>query len=265
MNAQLVKRMAEAYGCRSESYSSILDPTLEPMTEEILRISGIHGREHVLDLATGTGSVAGAAAQASARVVGVDISPGILVTAHRLWGGHVNFVVTDALSLPFANQSFNVVFCGLGLSHFSNVLTVCREVRRVLRPGGCFVSSSWGDKSRNPSISAAMNVLNNYVGNTKDVFSGLVDEKTWASLERGCEIFDTAGFESVSVTTLPLSGIFHSATAAFDWTFAWPFTWLILDRLDPASLSELRKDAIAEIERADDLTWQYSVNYFKAT
>lgn len=265
MNARPVKRMAEVYGYRSESYASTLDPTLKPMADEILRIGGIRGRKRIMDLATGTGSVAGAAALAGAWVVGVDISPGILVTARRLWGNHVTFVVADAVALPFANQNFDVVICGLGLSHFPNVLTVCREVRRVLRPRGRFVGSSWGAESRNPSFSAAMNVLEKYVRNTTDAFSGAVDEKTWASPERSCEVLERAGFESVRVTTLPLSGIYRSSAAALDWTFAWPLTWVVLDGLDPASLAALRTEAIAEIERADDLTWQYAVNYFKAT
>jgi ubiquinone/menaquinone biosynthesis C-methylase UbiE len=265
MNASLEPSMSEVYGCRSESYASILDPTLKPMAEEILRVCGINGREHVLDLATGTGSLAGAADNAGARVVGADISPGILSTAKRLWGGQVTFVAADALVLPFANQKFNVVMCGLSLSHFPNVLTVCHEVRRVLRPGGRFVCSSWGAESRNSSFSAAMNVLKKYAGNTSDTFSSLVDEKTWASPELGCEILESAGFESVTVTTLPLSGIYRSPAAAHDWTFAWPLTGVILDRLDKASLEALRTEAISEIERVNDLTWQYAVNYFKAT
>jgi ubiquinone/menaquinone biosynthesis C-methylase UbiE len=265
MKERPVKSMAEAYGCRTESYASILDPTLKPMADEILRVCGIHGREHVMDLATGTGSVAGAADLAGARVVGVDISPGILTTAKRLRGGQFTFVAADALVLPFANQKFHVVMCGLSLSHFSNVLTVCHEVRRVLRPGGHFVSSSWGTQSRNPSFSAAMNVLKKYVGDTKDAFSGLLDEMTWASPERGCEILESVGFESVTVTTIPLSGTYSSPAAALDWTIAWPLTGVILDGLDTANLAALRTEAISEIERADDLTWQYAVNYFKAT
>jgi ubiquinone/menaquinone biosynthesis C-methylase UbiE len=257
--------MAEAYGWRSESYALILDPSLKTMADEILRLGEIHERDRVLDLATGTGSIAGAAALAYASVVGVDISPGILATAQRLWGAHVTFMVADALALPFAKQNFHVVICGLGLSHFPNVLTVCREIYRVLRPRGRFVGSAWGAENRNPSFSAAMNVLKKYLGNNADVFGILVDEETWASPERGCEILERAGFDSVRVTTLPLSGIFRSSAAALEWTFAWPLTGALLDNFDPSTFALLRTEAIAEIKRVNDLTWQYAVNYFEAS
>ena len=69
---------------------------------------------------------------------------------------------------------------------------------------------------------------------------------------------------SVRVTTLPLSGIYRSPAAALDWAFAWPLTGIILDGLDLASLAALRSEALAEIERTADLTWRYTVNYFKS-
>jgi len=257
--------MADAYGRHSESYAFTLDPTLKPMADAILHFGGVHGGERVMDLATGTGSVAGIAALACARVIGVDIAPGMLRTASHLWGDHVAFVLADAMTLQFTNQGFDVVICSLSLSHFPDVLTVCREVRRVLRRGGRFVGSSWGGESRNPSFSATMNVLKKYIRNTTDAFSALVDEETWACVERGCEILERAGFESVSVETQSLSGIYRSPAAALNWTFAWPLTRMLLEGLDAATLAALQSEAITAIERANDLTWHYTVNYFRAT
>jgi demethylmenaquinone methyltransferase/2-methoxy-6-polyprenyl-1,4-benzoquinol methylase len=49
-------------------------------------------------------------------------------------------VCADACSLPFPDGSFDCVFVGYGLRNFANLDQALREIRRVTRPGGRFVS-----------------------------------------------------------------------------------------------------------------------------
>ena len=90
---------------------------------------------HLLDLATGTGVVARAAAQVTGdprSIVGMDPSIGMLR------GGHTESakVQSPAETLPFASASFDRITIGFAMRHFSDLSVVFRECHRVLRPGG---------------------------------------------------------------------------------------------------------------------------------
>lgn len=263
MNGQLLKRMAQAYGRHSEGYARVLEPTLQPMAAEILRIGAVSGRDCVMDLATGTGLIARAAALVSSSVVGVDISPGVLVAARESSGGDIPFVVADAGALPFSNQSFDLVTCGISLSHFPDVLGALGEVRRVLRPGGRFVASAWGSEEDDPSLPAALDVLDRHMGKEANPFAELLDEETWASSEQGCEVLQQAGFEKIQVTTLPSQGVYPSPATAAEWAFTWPLIAERVDRLDPATRDRLLAEATAAVKAANDLSWHYAINYYK--
>jgi ubiquinone/menaquinone biosynthesis C-methylase UbiE len=94
----------------------------------------------VLDVATGTGAAAQAAAAIvgpSGRVVAGDISPAMLEVARRkLRDAPVTLDTLDAHALPFADERFDAVICQLGLMLFSDPPRALAEFRRVLRPGG---------------------------------------------------------------------------------------------------------------------------------
>jgi ubiquinone/menaquinone biosynthesis C-methylase UbiE len=54
-------------------------------------------------------------------------------------GGKVKFVKTDLHTLPFENDSINVVYCISVLEHTRNYARILDEFRRILRPEGCLV------------------------------------------------------------------------------------------------------------------------------
>jgi demethylmenaquinone methyltransferase/2-methoxy-6-polyprenyl-1,4-benzoquinol methylase len=142
MNVPETATMTNIYAHHVETYASILDPTLRPLAEDLVKIAGVDATRRVLDLSTGTGVVAEVAAGTGAKVIGCDFSPGILSTARRLRGDCVVFIAADAAALPFAGPVFDCVTVGLGLSHFRNFPTIGRETRRVLRSGGRLVGSA---------------------------------------------------------------------------------------------------------------------------
>ena len=106
----------------------------------------------VLDLATGTGDLAFAAAARGARVVGLDITYRMIELARQKVGadqrvgpgGHagppLHFMVGDMLALPFPAASFDVVTTGYGLRNVPDLPQAIDEIRRVLAPGGRVVS-----------------------------------------------------------------------------------------------------------------------------
>jgi ubiquinone/menaquinone biosynthesis methyltransferase len=97
-------------------------------------------RARVLDLASGTGdfSLLVNRLYPGARPVAVDLTERMLTLA-RGRGLH-DTVCGDAGLLPFADASFDCVFIGYGLRNFPNLNRALREIVRVTRPGGLFVS-----------------------------------------------------------------------------------------------------------------------------
>jgi demethylmenaquinone methyltransferase / 2-methoxy-6-polyprenyl-1,4-benzoquinol methylase len=86
----------------------------------------------VLDLACGTGDLTRAARRRGYRVVGADLSAGMLAANHA----SVALVEADGSRLPFADAVFDGLACGYALRNFSDLATVLGEAARVLRPGG---------------------------------------------------------------------------------------------------------------------------------
>lgn len=102
------------------------------------------GRERLLDVCTGTADVAIGAARSprgAARVVGVDFSGAMLVhgrekVAARGLTGRVQLVRGDAMALPAADATVDAVTMAFGIRNVQNPDSACRELFRVLKPGG---------------------------------------------------------------------------------------------------------------------------------
>lgn len=93
----------------------------------------------VLDLACGTGDIAFALALRGAHVVALDITHRMLQLAREKQRGP-GFVTGDMLALPFGNEAFHVVTTGYGLRNVPDISRAIAEARRVLKPGGTFLS-----------------------------------------------------------------------------------------------------------------------------
>ncbi|HTQ47963.1 MAG TPA: ubiquinone/menaquinone biosynthesis methyltransferase [Polyangiaceae bacterium] len=95
----------------------------------------------VLDLCAGTMDLTAMVARVRPRdrVFALDFSASMLeLGRHKAPAAEV--VVGDATSLPFFDRSFAAVICGFGMRNLSDPAAGAREVARVLRPGGRFVT-----------------------------------------------------------------------------------------------------------------------------
>lgn len=105
------------------------------------RAAAMGGR--VLDVATGTGDVAFAMRAAGAReVVGLDFSPEMIAAAGakaRTRHTDIDFVIGDAMHLPFADGVFDACTVSFGLRNTPDYAAAIAEMTRVLRPGGRFI------------------------------------------------------------------------------------------------------------------------------
>lgn len=93
----------------------------------------------VLDVATGTGDLALAAARWARRVIGCDFAPEMIRIASRKAErrGRVRFQVARAEALPYRHEAFDGVTSAFAMRNVKPVLDeVLAEAHRVLRPGG---------------------------------------------------------------------------------------------------------------------------------
>ncbi|GAA4460394.1 bifunctional demethylmenaquinone methyltransferase/2-methoxy-6-polyprenyl-1,4-benzoquinol methylase UbiE [Nemorincola caseinilytica] len=96
----------------------------------------------ILDIATGTGDLAIAAARATdAHVTGLDIAVQMLDHGRKKISELgldkcIAMQQGDSEALPFEANSFDAVMCAYGVRNFENLEAGLREMQRVMRPGG---------------------------------------------------------------------------------------------------------------------------------
>lgn len=93
----------------------------------------------LLEIGCGMGTDLLQFARGGARCVGIDLTPrSVEITRHRfaLYGTDGAFMIADGERLPFASDSFDVVYSNGVLHHTPDTAGAIREVHRVLRPGG---------------------------------------------------------------------------------------------------------------------------------
>jgi len=116
---------------------------------QVVRAIAPRRGERILDLAAGTGTSSDPLDRAGARVVACDFSVGMLRVGKRRRPG-LSFVAGDALSLPFADASFDAVTMSFGLRNVADVDAALREMARVTRPGGRLVVCEFSDPTWAP-------------------------------------------------------------------------------------------------------------------
>lgn len=115
--------------------------------------------EKILDVATGTGAVAVALGQrlgGGGRVMAVDISGRMLDRAYanvrRMALHNVDLHPMDAAALEFRSGYFDAVTCSFGLFFLQDMVEALREWRRVLKPGGRLLLTSFGAQAFQPLV-----------------------------------------------------------------------------------------------------------------
>ncbi len=109
------------------------------ISELLVEALDLHSTERVLDVATGSGNAALAAARRGCAVVGLDYVPALLDRARlraAAEGLEATFVEGDAEALPFDDGSFDVVESVLGAMFAPNQEQAASELARVCRSGG---------------------------------------------------------------------------------------------------------------------------------
>src|SRR5215203_1837856 len=116
------------------------------VAEQLVDTADLHAGWRVLDVATGSGNAAIAAARLGCDAVGVDYVPALLDRGRlraAAEGLEVELVEGDAEALPFPDASFDAVTSVFGSMFAPDHRKAAAELLRVTRPGGTIALASW--------------------------------------------------------------------------------------------------------------------------
>jgi len=123
-------------------------------------------------------------------------------------GASIDWIEGSALSLPFPDNSFDVVLCQLGLQFFPDRPLALREMRRVLAPSGRVALSVFSAIERTPGAYAFANALENCLG--RGASSIKRAEHIFSKPTEVEDLMSRAGFEQIKVTTVAVQITFPS-------------------------------------------------------
>jgi demethylmenaquinone methyltransferase/2-methoxy-6-polyprenyl-1,4-benzoquinol methylase len=166
-----------------------------------------HPRQHVLDLAAGTGVSTAEIATTGARAVACDFSLGMLQAGRkrsdRSW---LPFVAGDATNLPFADGVFDSVTISFGLRNVNDVPRALAEMARVTRPGGRLVVCEFSRPVWRPFRALYMNYLMRAlpwiarrVASNSDAYVYLAESiRSWPAQDELARTIKLSGWSEVS-------------------------------------------------------------------
>ena len=150
-------------GSIPEYYDRLLGAAqFDAIAADLVRRVPVRPKGEVLELACGTGIVTERLRERVDpffRVVATDLSDDMLAYARNKVKGKVDWRKADAGALPFKDQSFGMVVCGLGVMFVPDKAKLCSEVRRVLLEGGVFLFNVWDGLERNPQGASTARVF----------------------------------------------------------------------------------------------------------
>jgi ubiquinone/menaquinone biosynthesis C-methylase UbiE len=143
------RRVVADFNAMAETYDALR--FVQVCARRLVELAALPPGAQVLDIATGTGWAAIAAAQhvgPTGRVLGVDLAPELLERARQKVAAagltHIEFREGDAERLDLGDQRFDVVLCASALFFVPDMLAALREWHRVLKPGGQVGFSGFG-------------------------------------------------------------------------------------------------------------------------
>lgn len=150
-----------------KKWAATMDAGLAPVTDLLLDMAGVSEGKWLLDVGTGHGEPAMAAAKVvgpQGKVVGIDLSKRMLALAEERARTHklaqCGFQELDAETLATQPEgSYEAVLSRLGLQYMPQLATAVAGIRHVLTRGASLAAAVWGPVDRVPALQLPVTVL----------------------------------------------------------------------------------------------------------
>ncbi len=236
--------------------------TLQIVSELLCEAVDLRAGTRVLDVATGSGNTALAAARRFGDVVGIDYVSALLERGRAraiAEGLPVDFQEGDAEALPFADASFDAVLSSFGVMFAPDQERSARELLRVCRPGGRIGLANWTPDS---FIGEIFRINARYVPPPP----GLQPPVLWGTQERLKDLF---GDDVASLTVARRSFVFRYRSPEHWLEFFRAYygptvkAFEALDAAGQAALSHDVLDVLGRFNRSGDATLVLPSDYLE--
>jgi arsenite methyltransferase len=229
----------------------------------LLDFVNLQPKQKVIDVATGTGIVAIAAAEkvgSEGKVIGVDFSTGMLTLAkqkiQKLGLHNIELIEADAEYISFADSSFDAIICSTAIVSFQDIPAALRNWYRWLKPNGVVGFSCCSRESCEAPL-----IVKVCAEHGIDLEN--INERT-GTVDRCHDLMKETGFEDIEIITKQL-GFYRSLDRAKQWNGSWfhPRMNPLLN-LTPEQMKNPIEDYAKEIAaKADDRgVWYENLTFF---
>ena len=243
--------IAGVFGRGADNYSQIGPQFFQHFGRNLVDYADIPEGATVLDVACGRGASLLPTCElvgTSGRVVGIDISADMVnETREEIRRRQLNYAEVnqmDAEHLQFDDGAFDFALCGLALFFFPNVDQALTEILRVLKPGGVFVASTFGEED------ALWEGLNEIFRAYRERLAPAPKANTQqlGKQEEIIKIFSRPGFAEIETFSVSKT-LYHQDLDRW-WETLWSHAARsFLERLDEADLATLKEESFAWAER----------------
>ena len=213
IDADAFNRFEQAgWEARAGSYG-FLSPMTRRVGGTVLGLAEVGPGRQVLDVGSGPGDLAAAAAALGADTVGMDVAPSMVrraATTHP----SIPFRIGSFEAIPLGAGTFDAVVGNFVFNHVGRPEGALAEARRVLRGGGWLVLSTWDAPSRNRLLGLVLDAI---AASDAPTPAGLPPGPTnFRSDAELRELFELAGFAQVGVTHLQFEAPVATADELWD-------------------------------------------------
>lgn len=227
---------------------AVIGTTLSLTGELLCEAVGVRPDQRILDVATGNGNAALAAARRGCEVIGIDYVPELLARGRECAAAErlpVTFCEGDAENIPYPDASFDAALSTFGVMFTPDQERAASELMRVTRPGGKVGLVSWTPSS---FVGQVFRTLGGYVPPAP----GARSPALWGTEERLEELF-AANAVRIEATRRRFN---FRARSPQDWldtfrTYYGPIQ-KAFEALDAAGQADLERDLLALLRRFNE-------------
>lgn len=196
------QQVASGFNLASAGYDKPALRFLCACAQRLVEFANLQSGQKILDIATGTGTAAIAAAKtvgSQGHIIGVDLAQDMLKQAQQKIAAagitNIQLQLEDAEQLSFSDNSFDAAICASGIFFLPDMLAGLQEWRRVTQPGGVVAFSSFTSNAFKPMSDIFNAQIEKYGVQTPSVGRRL------ATPQMCLDLMNEAGFEEIEIQT----------------------------------------------------------------
>ncbi len=235
------------------NYETYLGPFLfEPSAKLLATLLPKENVQTILEIASGTGRVTKYLRKIypqPAKLVATDLSADMLeVAKSKLEDNSIEYIVADAMTLPFPDNSFDLVVCQYGVMFFPDRQKGLNEAYRVLKPGGKIFFSTWDNSKSIPIINVVFNkvLLPFFKGEDTSIY---LVPFSMSDMALHKELLIKSGFKKIKVDNLKFRGSSPSAQEVVNAFILKHSLGKEISKKNPDALNEIATVALKKIEK----------------